>query len=1607
MDVQNETRANLVKALQALQKTRQKLEALEAARSEPIAVIGMACRFPGADSPEAFWELIANGRDMVRAIPTDRWHNEAYYDPVPGTPGTTYVREAAFLDQPIDQFDPQFFGISPREAMHMDPQQRLLLEVSWEALERAGQAPAALKNSRTAVFVGITPSEYVTLLDKHARSDPYATTGNGAIFASGRLAYVLGLQGPNLVIDTACSASLIGVHLACESLRNRSSDLALAGGSHLMLSPQGHIIQSQMHALAPDGRCKTFDAAANGYGRGEGCGIVVLKRLSDALANRDPILALIRGSATNHDGPSSGLTVPSATAQAALIRQTLANGKVDADDVSYVEAHGTGTSLGDPIEVRALAMVFGERTTPLLVGSVKTNIGHLEEAAGIAGLMKVILAMQHGEIPPHVHFHHPNPHIDWGRAAIRVPTEPTRWPASKKIAGVSSFGLGGSNAHVVIEAAPAPPVEAHADERPWHLLTLSARSQGALHALAQRYCDLLRAQPNLSLGDLCYTAYTGRNHFAHRLSITADSLISLQAQLDAYCADPLAPGFSTGVVSQQQATPKLAFLFTGQGAQYIGMGHELYATEPIFRAVIDRCDLALQAELGRSLIELLYPAMPPDHHDLMESHPCGQAANFALECALADLWRSWGIQPAMVLGHSLGDFAAAYTAGVLALEDGLRLVIERGRLMERAVGSMVSVLATEAEVLPFIAAFSDVSIGVINGPTSVVFSGGHTSVAQASAALQAAGFTVRPLAIPVAAHSPLLDPVLDTFAAAVRGVTLAPPQLPVVSSMTGRIVTAELTDPLYWRKHLRNTVRFADGVVTLQAQGCTALVEIGPQATLLGMAGQILDPATQPPLMTPSLREGQSDWQQMLTSLGALYVRGIMIDWQRFDQRYPRRKLNLPTYPFQRQRYWFEQSDSASPRVLASAPTTALIEQLQQGEVQQLVAALSASGHLSAASRAALPEVVALLVAQQRQQALQFRLNDWLYEVVWRPQPQATDAEPLVSSRTWLIFADAAGVGTALASQLQQRGEQAICVAAGDSYRDCFGIDPHRAEDYQRLLAALPMLQGVVHLWSLDAPADDPLVAARQSCGSVLHLVQALSQLSAPPPALWLVTRDAQAIQPTDQLTGVAQSSVWGMGTVIALEHPELKCVCLDLDRASTVEAQGRALAAEVALTLSAEPTENQLALRNGVRYRARLVRQQRQPANASAVSIRAAATYLITGGLGGLGLLVAHWLVEQGARRLVLIGRSQPKPTAQQQIQALSALGAIVTVAQADVSDRAQLAAILAQIDPAYPLAGIVHAAAAPAAGSLLQQADWAHFGSVLLPKLAGAWHLDALTATTPLDFFVCFSSITALTGDLGMAAYAAANGFLDAFAHYRQARQRPALSINWGIWADVGAAVGMDQRRAQYLVDQGHGLLAPAEGLAALARLLGEQAPQVAVMPMDWPTFRRRHTTLPHFFAELTVAHTPPPIILGEPDSGATTVRAPISLSRQFAQTPPTERPTFLTQYVAALVTQVLRLPSTAALDPAESLLSLGLDSLMAVEIRNQLRQTWGVDLPFTRFLQGIALRDMVADLLSQLDPIIDRTDLSEQIAPASLPQGDDLTPQYGEQEWLTGTI
>ncbi|HEY0601737.1 MAG TPA: aminotransferase class III-fold pyridoxal phosphate-dependent enzyme [Herpetosiphonaceae bacterium] len=905
------------RALLALKEMQARVDTLERAANEPIAIIGLGCRFPGgSDDPSAFWQLLSDGVDAIDEVPPDRWDAQAYYDPSPDARGMMRTRYGGFIGQ-RDTFDTTFFRITPREAASLDPQQRLALEVSWEALEHAGIAPEALFGSATGVFLGMTNFDHsISLLRQAGREqiDVYFGTGSAMSVAAGRISYMLGLTGPSMVVDTACSSSLVAVHLACQSLRNRECDTALAGGVNMLSAPEVSINLSQAGMLAPDGRCKTFDASADGYTRGEGCGMIVLKRLSDALADDDPILALIRGSAINQDGPSGGLTVPNGPSQEKVIRQALARSGSDPADIQYIEAHGTGTSLGDPIEIGALANVFGgdrPADRPLIVGSVKTNIGHLESAAGIAGLIKVVLALHQEIIPPHLHFNTPNPHIPWQRLPLTVPTTAQPWERTDRprMAGVSSFGFSGTNAHVIIEEPPIVERPAAEVERPAQLLTLSATSEAAMAALAARYREHLSRHPEQPTGDLCFTAHTGRSHFEHRLSVVGASSDALRESLDAFLAGKTLPGVISGQ-ARRNAQPKIAFLFTGQGSQYIGMGRELYETEPTFRRTLDRCDALLRPYLQQPLLSVLYPADSADSP--LDETSYTQAALFALEYALAELWQSWGILPAALLGHSVGEYVAACIAGVFSLEDGLRLIAERGRLMQAlpANGAMAAVFADEARVTAAIQPYADtVSIAALNSPRNCVIAGASESIAELRACLEADGIETRPLRVAQAFHSPLIEPMLAEFGRIAATVQYSQPRIPVISNLTGQPAGAEIATPDYWVRHARQPVRFAAGIESLHQQAIDVFVEIGPAPTLLALSNQILPGAAVQRL--PSLRRKEASWPTILSSLGALYTHGAAIDWIAFDQGYGRRRVALPTYPFQRQRYWLDTGTTA------------------------------------------------------------------------------------------------------------------------------------------------------------------------------------------------------------------------------------------------------------------------------------------------------------------------------------------------------------------------------------------------------------------------------------------------------------------------------------------------------------------------------------------------------------------------------------------------------------------------------------------------------------------------------------------------------------------------
>jgi len=914
-------------ALLKVRDMRARLDAIEYRRREPIAIVGVGLRFPGGCRDlDGFWQLLVNGIDAIREVPRERWDIDVYYDPDPAAPGKMYTRHGGFLDR-IDEFDPAFFGISPREAQSMDPQQRLLLEVGWEALESAGQAPDRLSESASGIFLAINNSDYFRYLFASPQSiDAYTTTGSAASVAAARLAYLLNLKGPALAVDTACSSSLVATHLAVRSLRSGECDLALAGGVNLMLLPEITINFCKSRMLAADGRCKSFAAAADGYVRGEGCAMVVLKRLSDARSNGDPILALIRGSAVNQDGRSGGITAPNGPAQEAVIRRALQDAGIDAAAVGYIEAHGTATPLGDPIEARALGAVFGGAREPgrrLAIGSIKTNIGHLEAAAGLAGLIKTALVLQKGVVPPSLHLKQVNPHIDLDALGLTIPTAAVAWPAGAgtRIAGVSSFGLSGTNAHLLLEQAlePERPAGVRDQADGLQMLTLSARSEAALLESAARYATCLAAC-EAPFADICHTANSGRTHFSHRLAVLARSAGEAAGHLAAWRKSPPGRQVLQGLVEEPGA-PKIVFLFTGQGAQYPGMGRGLFETQPVFREALQECDRLLRPHLDVPLLELLYDEAHP--HGRLDQTRYTQPALFALEYALTRLWRSWGIKPAAVMGHSLGEYAAACVAGVFSLADGLRLVARRAELIDALpeTGSMAVVFADHAAVGGLIAAFEGVCLAALNGPANTVIAGSTAAVHAAVADLAGRGIAAKPLNVSHAFHSALMDPMLDDLARAAATIAFSDPGVTFISNLSGRPAGgAEIGRPEYWRRHLREPVRFAESIAGLIGQGCRLFVEIGPQPVLLGMAKSLV--AEEDAAWLPSLRRAGDDHAQMLESLAALHVRGAAVDWARFGGGAARRRVHLPTYPFQRARYWADMP-AQSPHPAPPEPAAA------------------------------------------------------------------------------------------------------------------------------------------------------------------------------------------------------------------------------------------------------------------------------------------------------------------------------------------------------------------------------------------------------------------------------------------------------------------------------------------------------------------------------------------------------------------------------------------------------------------------------------------------------------------------------------------------------------
>ncbi|AOY84552.2 non-ribosomal peptide synthetase [Moorena producens JHB] len=1504
-----------------------------------IAIIGMSGRFPGAKNIDEFWQNLRDGIESISFFA----EQELELEDTTLLNQPHYVNAGAVLPG-VEKFDASFFGYSAKEAEIMDPQQRIFLECAWEALETSGYNPQTYSGS-VGVYAGSGMNTYLINNVHPNRSfspqrtflgsalDLQVRLANGKDFLPTRVSYKLNLTGPSVNVQTACSTSLVAVHMACQSLQSGECDIALAGGVAVTVPQKtGYLYQEDM-IFSDDGHCRAFDAEAKGTVFGNGVGIVILKLLSKAIQDGDNIQAVIKGSAVNNDGALKvGYTAPSVEGQLEVISSAMAEAEVDASTVTYVETHGTGTALGDPIEIGALSQAFAKSTdkkTFCAIGSIKTNIGHLIEAAGIAGLIKTVLALKNKQIPPTLHFKQANPNIDFENSPFYVNTKLSEWErnGTPRRAGVSSFGMGGTNAHVVLEEAPEQFKIKNAklkNERPWHVLTLSAKTDQALRELAERYVNYLDGDQDAELGDICFTANTGRKDFNHRLAVVAESKQQLQEQLAAF------PPPMVGVVNSQQKPNAIAFLFTGQGSQYVGMGRQLYETQPTFREALDRCDEILHSYLDKSLLEVLYPdsdqSLATDNWSLNQT-AYTQPALFAIEYALFQLWKSWGIEPDVVMGHSVGEYVAACVAGVFSLEDGLKLIAERGRLMQALPqdGEMVSLLASLEDAIAAIKPYEkDVSIAAINGPESIVISGKREAINAVITTLEADGIKTKKLTVSHAFHSPLMEPMLEEFEQVARQISFSSPQIKLISNVTGKVATEEIATPGYWCRHILQPVQFAASMNSLEQQGVEVLLEIGPKPILLGM-GQDCLPEHQG-LWLPSLRPQQDDWQQLLTSLGQLYVQGISVDWFGFDIDYGRCREQLPTYPFQRQHYWIEAPDWYRQGVLTHP---------------------NSNGNGNGNGNGKTSHHEALTKTPEKS------LENCLYQVEWRIKERQSSA--LLKPKNWLIFTDAQGVGQQLVALLQSQDQGCTVVFPGKEYEQIaehkFRIDPANPQHYQQLWEKISNIDGVVHLWSLDSSLDLEL-ASRISCGSTLYLIQTLLKQDGKPPRLWFATRGAQAVGANPAVPGVAQSPLWGMGKVIGLEYPEFNSVLVDLDPNPAVD-EIQTLWAEI----QSEDKEDQVAFRNQARYVARLVSRSPVVETNKPLVFDNDRSYLITGGLGDLGLLVAQWMVEQGAKNLVLVGRSSPKPAIEHKLRKLENLGARVVVAQADVSNAGQVTELLTQIEQSsLPLGGIVHCAGVVEFSGLSQQ-DWQRFAQVLVAKVQGTWNLHALTQNQPLDFFVCFSSIASLLGSHGLGSYGAANAFLDSIAAHRQALGLPALTVNWGPWGELGMGAKLSTDHQGRIAAWGLANVAPKQGLFALEQLLQQDLAQVGVMSVDWQKWLRQFHSLPPFYEDVAPNTTV-----------NTTVRETnLDFKTELEAVPANQRRDLLVERVRTQIAKTLGLSSPDQIELGQRLIDLGLDSLMAVELRNHLQSSVGCSLRSTLVFDYPTIEAMV-DYLSQ---------------------------------------
>ncbi|BBD64381.1 beta-ketoacyl synthase [Nostoc commune NIES-4072] len=1391
---------------------------------DEIAIIGMAGRFPGANKVDSFWQNLRDGVESISFF-TDEELISAGIDSA-SLNDPNYVKASGVLED-IELFDASFFGFSPREAEITDPQHRLFMECVWSALENAGYNSETY-SGQIGLFAGVAASYYLLSNLYPNRElmesvDSFQTLiGNDKDFLPTQVSYKLNLKGPSINVQTACSTSLVTVHLACQSLMNGESDIALAGGVSIAVPQKTGYHYQQGGIQSPDGHCRAFDAQAKGTNGGNGLGVVVLKRLEDAIADGDFIHAVIKGSAVNNDGSLKvGYTAPSVDGQREVILEALALAGVEPETVTYVETHGTGTVLGDPIEIKALTQAFRASTNKkgfCAIGSLKTNIGHLNTAAGVAGLIKTIQALKHKQIPPSLHFQEPNPQIDFANSPFYVNTNLLEWKTdgTPRRAGVSSFGIGGTNAHVILEEAPV--IEASSPSRPWQLLLLSAKTSTALDTATAQLRDYLEQNPDIPLPDVSYTLQVGRRAFDYRrIMITPDlndAVKSLNSQ------DP------QRIFSHhyEPSHCSVIFMFSGQGSQYANMGRELYEVEPTFKKHVDSCAEILQRHLGLDIRSLLYPKEQDTEtaSKQLQQTALTQSALFVTEYALAQLLMSWGVQPEAMIGHSIGEYIAATVAGVFSLEDALLIVAKRGELMQQVpTGSMLAIRLPEKDVQLLLSAQTldknSLQIAAINSPSSCVVSGTNEAVATLKNQLSSQQVECRLLHTSHAFHSQMMEPILEPFVQAVKKVKLNPPCIRFISNVTGTWITdAQATNPDYWCEHLRQTVRFSDGISLLLKQFEGVFLEVGPGRTLSTLTTQHLDKNSKQQILTSlrHIQDQQSDVNFLLQTLGRLWLFGVEIDWSGFYTHEQRHRLPLPTYPFERQRYW--------------------IDAKKQGQDSDVNDGLRLRTPVSLAKK---PDIA-----------------DWFYIPFWKPSlppVQLKSQELAVPKSSALVFLDECGLGIKLVKELEKYNQDVITVKLGKRFTrlaNQYTINPQNYQDYHTLIKELigqkQLPKTIVHLLNVTPSSEQELeieqVEQTQIRGfySLLFLAQALGrQETTDDFNITVISNNLQPVTGTEVLSP-EKATLLGPMKVISQEYSNINCRSIDVILPANGSWQEEKLLEKILAELTDDDSQKLIAYRGLNRWVQSFEPVRFEQAKIEKPRLREKGVYLITGGLGGIGLVLAEYLARNVQAKLLLVGRSAlPKKDEWEKwltthdeadstsckirkVQELEQLGAEVLVVNADVANQEEMQNAIARAQEQFSqLNGVIHAAGV-VSGESIEKIGKSECEQQFKAKIYGSLVLEKVLQDKQLDFCLLLSSLSSVLGGLGFIAYSTANIFMDAFVHqHNQNHPVSWTSISWDGWQ-----LEKENKQSTSLGASLHELaIQPEEGIKAFERVLG----------------------------------------------------------------------------------------------------------------------------------------------------------------------------------------